>query len=169
LLGPFASKAYPLRSTARRTGLVLRSVDLAGGLSSPLLCAPARRPAHLLGCSASHRLAACPAACVGEPLDSLSLCAPAACTSGAGVPTRGTSHWGHPLRVERLLVSRPGVRSPQAGAGLGAGPDRLHDIPGGWWHDIPMAFRPLGLWVCAVTSPATRRFSLLRIRTRLNT
>jgi hypothetical protein len=30
-----------------------RSVDLVKGLSSPLLCAPAaRRPAHLLGCSA---------------------------------------------------------------------------------------------------------------------
>jgi hypothetical protein len=26
---------------------------------------------------------------------------PIRCTSGAGVPTRGTSHWGHPLRVER--------------------------------------------------------------------
>jgi hypothetical protein len=78
-----------------------RSVDLVTGLSSPLLCAPARRPAHLLGCSASPRRAACLAACVGAPLDSLSLCTPAACTSGAGVPTRGTSHWGHPLRVER--------------------------------------------------------------------
>ena len=33
------------------------------GLSSPLLCAPACRPAHLLVCSASPRLAACPAAC----------------------------------------------------------------------------------------------------------
>ena len=36
-----------------------RSVDLVTGLSSPLLCAPARRPAHLLGCSTSPRLAAC--------------------------------------------------------------------------------------------------------------
>ena len=25
-------------------------------------------------------------------------------TSGAGVPTRGTSHWGHPPRVERIRV-----------------------------------------------------------------
>ena len=31
----------------------------------------------------------------------LSSCAPSACTSGAGVPTRGTCHWRHPLRVER--------------------------------------------------------------------
>jgi hypothetical protein len=52
-----------------------RSADLVTGLSSPLLCAPARRPAHLLGCSASPRLAACLAACVGAPLDSLP-CAP---------------------------------------------------------------------------------------------
>jgi hypothetical protein len=41
-----------------------RSVGLAAGLSSPLLCAPAWRRAHLLGCSTSPRLAACPpAAC----------------------------------------------------------------------------------------------------------
>jgi hypothetical protein len=79
-----------------------RSADLVTGLSSPLLCAPARRPAHLLGCSASPRLAACLAACVGAPLDS-SLCTPSACTSGAGVPTRGTSPWGPPLRVERCM------------------------------------------------------------------
>jgi hypothetical protein len=26
---------------------------------------------------------------------------PIRCTSGAGVPTRGTSYWGHPSRVER--------------------------------------------------------------------
>jgi hypothetical protein len=40
----------------------LRSVNPVTGLSSPLLCAPACRPAHLLDCSASPRLAACPAA-----------------------------------------------------------------------------------------------------------
>jgi hypothetical protein len=37
----------------RRTGFVLRPAGLVGGLSSPLLCAPAWRPAHLLGCSTS--------------------------------------------------------------------------------------------------------------------
>jgi hypothetical protein len=26
---------------------------------------------------------------------------PSRCTSGAGVPTRGISYWGHPPRVER--------------------------------------------------------------------
>ena len=41
----------------------MRSANLVKGLSSPLLCAPACRPAHLLGCSASPRLAACLAAC----------------------------------------------------------------------------------------------------------
>jgi hypothetical protein len=30
---------------------------------------------------------------------------PTRCTSGAGVPTRGTSHWGHPLRVERAVAT----------------------------------------------------------------
>jgi hypothetical protein len=40
----------------------LRSVNLVKGLPSPLLCAPAWRPAHLLGCSTSPRLAACLAA-----------------------------------------------------------------------------------------------------------
>jgi hypothetical protein len=47
-----------------------RSADLDKGLPSPLLCAPARWPAHLLGCSArlaSPRLDAC----------RLSTCAPA--------------------------------------------------------------------------------------------
>jgi hypothetical protein len=72
----------------------MRSADLVKGLSSPLLCAPARRPAHLLGCLTSPRLAACLAACVGAPpLDSaLSLCTPFACTSGAGVPCAYSGH-----------------------------------------------------------------------------
>jgi hypothetical protein len=52
----------PKRSTARRNYPISKSVDLARGLSSPLLCAPACRPAHLLVCSASPHLAACPAA-----------------------------------------------------------------------------------------------------------
>jgi hypothetical protein len=109
-------KSIPcLRPAVRRIYLVPRSVDLAGGLSSPLLCAPARRPAHLLGCSASPRLVACLAACVGALLDSLSLCTPSACAFGAGVPTRGTSHWGHPLQVERYCLPWRGTR----GRGVG--------------------------------------------------
>jgi hypothetical protein len=52
-----------------------RSADLVAGLSSPLLCAPAWWPAHLLGCSTWPRPAACLAAtsascCLGAPLDS---------------------------------------------------------------------------------------------------
>jgi hypothetical protein len=39
---------YPPTAPARRTGFVVRSVGLVGGLSSPLLCAPAWRPAYLL-------------------------------------------------------------------------------------------------------------------------
>jgi hypothetical protein len=49
----------------------MRSANLVKGLPSPLLCAPARWPARILGCSASPRLAAYLAACVGAPLDSL--------------------------------------------------------------------------------------------------
>jgi hypothetical protein len=109
-----------LRSPEHKRKPPLRSANPVKGLSSPLLCAPARRPAHLLGCSTSPRLAACLAACFGAPLDSTSVSPapeslspqalgvhPIRCTSGAGgdtggVPTRGTSqHWGHPLRVER--------------------------------------------------------------------
>jgi hypothetical protein len=106
-----------LRSPEHKRNPPLRSANPVKGLSSPLLCAPARRPAHLLGCSTSPRLAACLAACFGAPLDSTSVSPapeslspqalgvhPIRCTSGAGgdtggVPTRGTSqHWGHPLR-----------------------------------------------------------------------
>jgi hypothetical protein len=43
-----------LRSRRSNTGS--RSVDLAEELPSPLMCAPARRPAHLLGYLASPRL-----------------------------------------------------------------------------------------------------------------
>jgi hypothetical protein len=82
----------PKRSTVRRNFLIPKSVDLVRGLSSPLLCAPARRPAHLLGCSTSPRLTACPAACFGAPLDSIPV-SPApgslrhwACTPSAAPP-----------------------------------------------------------------------------------
>jgi hypothetical protein len=52
-------KTTPLNANAKRIRFRgKRSVDLVGG-SSPLLCAPARRPAHLLGYLASPRLAAC--------------------------------------------------------------------------------------------------------------
>jgi hypothetical protein len=115
-------EVYPLRSAVRRIDLVLRSVDLVGGgLSSPLLCAPARWSAHLFGCSASPRLTACVAAGVGAPLDS-SLCTPSACTSGAGVPTRGTCHWGHPLRVERVEVTAYSFTPPVGGCLCEGGP-----------------------------------------------
>jgi hypothetical protein len=86
----------------------MRSANLAKGLSSPLLCAPARRPARLFGCSTSPRLAACLAACVGAPLDSLSLCTPSACTSGAGV---WCAYSGH-LPLEAPTSSRTG-NAPQ--------------------------------------------------------
>jgi hypothetical protein len=39
-------------------------ISPGGCLRPPLLCAPARRPTHLLGCSASPRLAACLASCL---------------------------------------------------------------------------------------------------------
>ena len=48
-----------LRSPELKRKPPLRSADLVKGLSSPLLCAPAWRPAHLLGYLASPRLAAC--------------------------------------------------------------------------------------------------------------
>jgi hypothetical protein len=58
----FASSGTPIPLNASRERCSLmgsRSVDLVKGLSSPLLCAPARRPAHLL--ATWHRLvsAAC--------------------------------------------------------------------------------------------------------------
>jgi hypothetical protein len=46
----------PLHENRKRFSLMSRSVDLVKGLSSPLLCAPARRPPHLLGYLASPRL-----------------------------------------------------------------------------------------------------------------
>jgi hypothetical protein len=54
-----ASSGTPIPLNASRERFSLtgsRSVDLIKGLSSPLLCAPARRPAHLLGYLASPRL-----------------------------------------------------------------------------------------------------------------
>ena len=60
-LSSFQDSFEKVPSTQTQTPL--RSVDLVKGLSSPLLCAPAWRPAHLLGCSTSPRLAACLAAC----------------------------------------------------------------------------------------------------------
>jgi hypothetical protein len=92
----------PLNANRERFSLMgSRSADLVEGLPSPLLCAPARRPAHLLGYLASPRLGCLlprlPAS--GHHLLATTwprLCTPAACT-GAGVPTRGTSYWGHPF------------------------------------------------------------------------
>jgi hypothetical protein len=59
----------------------------------PPVCAPARRPARLLGCLASPRLLA------SGHRHSASPVYPVSCLHlpGAGVPTQGTSHWGHPL------------------------------------------------------------------------
>jgi hypothetical protein len=81
-----------------------RSVNLVEGPPSPLLCAPARRPARLLGYLASPRLLSASAACClgcllrgatcSRPLGLA--CTPAACTS-SGAPTRSTSYWEHPL------------------------------------------------------------------------
>jgi hypothetical protein len=146
---PLASKNYPLKIYARRNYIITKSVDLVRGLSSPLLCAPARRPAHLLGCSASPRLDACPAACsarrplvwlhscllrgttrlrlaacFGAPLDS---CPQHLSPSGTGrVPTRGTSYWGHPLRVERRSRMPLGPTwDTRASGRLGSGPQAL--------------------------------------------
>jgi hypothetical protein len=106
------NRSTPLEVNRKRFPPVgSRSVDLVAGLSSPLLCAPAWRPAHLLGCSTLPRPAACLAAasascCLGAPLGSQAptqvlVVRPICCTSGAGVPTQGTSYWGHPPRVER--------------------------------------------------------------------
>jgi hypothetical protein len=64
-----------------------------GGVFPPSVCAPDRRPARLL--AAWHRLG-----CLVRGTTRPRLCTPVACTSQVlvcGVPTQGTSHWGHPL------------------------------------------------------------------------
>jgi hypothetical protein len=86
-----------------------RSVDLAtrhGAVFAPPVRArsAARASPRLLGLLGIAS-AACPAACVGAPLDLACVPQLPACTSGASVPTRGTSHWGYPLRVERHVPS----------------------------------------------------------------
>jgi hypothetical protein len=104
-----------LRSPELRRKRPVRSVGLVKGLSSPLLCAPAWRPAHLLGYLASPRLD-CPGTfsapawhllgiCLASAWHLLRgttgslatwpcLCTPAVCTGGAGAaPARGTSYW----------------------------------------------------------------------------
>jgi hypothetical protein len=94
----------PLNANRERFSLMgSRSVDLVKGLSSPLLCAPARRPAHLLGCSAGLASPQLLAQLLRRGTTRPRLCSYPSCLHllGAGVPTRGTSHWGHPLRVER--------------------------------------------------------------------
>jgi hypothetical protein len=79
-----------------------RSVGLDKGLSSPLLCTPARRPAHLLGCSACLASPQLLAQLLASGRHSASPVYPSCMyLPGAAVPTRGTSHWGHPRRVER--------------------------------------------------------------------
>jgi hypothetical protein len=106
-------------------------------LSSPLLCAPARRPAHLLGYFASPRLGCLlprlPASGHRAPLATCSLATwpclrtPAACT-GAGAPAPGTSYWGHPLSESNALswaLNKKATGGCRSGAGHGR-PGRHH-------------------------------------------
>jgi hypothetical protein len=70
----------------------------------PPVCAPDRRPARLLSCLASPRLLASG----NHSASPVCLCTPVSCTSQVllGVPTGGTSYWGHPLgepNAQRLM------------------------------------------------------------------
>jgi hypothetical protein len=102
-LAETASRTYPLKTTVSRRIRFRgsRSVDLVKGLSLPLLCAPAWRPAHLLGCLLLAWAAWLRLGCwlLRSGRHSASpVCYPRCMhLPGDGVPTRGTSHWGHPL------------------------------------------------------------------------
>jgi hypothetical protein len=97
-----ASEIYPLKPTARRIRFRSRSVDLAKGLSSPLLCAPA----HLLGCSA----------CLASPqllaqlLVDIPLIAKAQSAGPYGLEPRGTRSKQSAIRIKPIVFAPAGER-----------------------------------------------------------
>ena len=110
----------PLNANRERFSLMgSRSVDLDKGLSSPLLCVPARRPAHLLGCSAFLASPQLLLSCLRRGTTRPRLCTPVACTSqvlvcllGTAPPTGGTHCESNDLNTkgtkEELIPDRTG-------------------------------------------------------------
>jgi hypothetical protein len=84
------AKVYRNRKTLK---IPTQDANAQGGpiYPPPPVCAPDRRPARLLGCLASPRLLA------SGRHSALPVYPSCLHIPGAGVPTQGTSHWGHPL------------------------------------------------------------------------
>jgi hypothetical protein len=115
---------YPQNANARRKRL--RGPDLPPRYARPI--GGPRVPSS----AAWHRLG-----CLLRGTTRPRLCAPVACLPGAGVPTQGTSHWGHPLGESN---APPG---PMPVACLVADEDSL---PLSWQHKC------LQMYICMCTS-----------------